>query len=359
MKPKIRYVLIQGLFIINFLLVFGLFNVNASSDIPKKIFILHSYEADHICGKPQHDGVIAALEKAGFNKKEDLEIEAYYMDTKRKNNTPKLITEQGRKALERIRSFSPQILVILDDNAFRSVAIDLINSPIAIVFSGMNNQPENYNQIKPCIDSRSHPGHNITGVYEKLHIVDAIRVHKRLFPGLKKIMILVDPSPTGQAISEQIKIEVKEGSAACDWEMKITRNWEEYQAEIRAINMDPEIGVIYPAALLLKDRKGKTYTAPEIFAWTIQNSKKPEIALNFAFTHLGLFGGAAVDFYSMGYQAGQMVARILKGEDPGNITIEDARRYALVFNIKRAEQLGIKIPSDILMAADEVVSDNL
>ena len=33
-------------------------------------------------------------------------------------------------------------------------------------------------------------------------------------------------------------------------------------------------------------------------------------------------------------------------------------RYALVFNIKRAEQLGIKIPSDILMAADEVVLDS-
>jgi ABC-type uncharacterized transport system substrate-binding protein len=108
---------------------------------------------------------------------------------------------------------------------------------------------------------------------------------------------------------------------------------------------------------LLKDCKETTYTAPEIFAWTIQNSNKPEIALNYEFTRLGLFGGAAVDFYSMGCQAGQMVARILRGENPGNIPIEDARRYALVFNIKRAEQLGIKISPDILMAADEVVLD--
>ncbi|MCK4605498.1 MAG: hypothetical protein KAU41_12550 [Deltaproteobacteria bacterium] len=358
MKSKIRHVLIQGLFIINFLLVFGLFNVNASSDIPRRIFILHSYEAGHICGQPQHDGVIAALKKAGFNKKEGLEIEAYYMDTKRKNNTPKLMMVQTRKALKKIRSFSPQVLVTLDDNAFRTVALDLVDSPVPIVFSGMNSQPEHYNLIKPCIDSRSHPGHNITGVYEKLHIVDAIRVHTKLFPGLKKIRIFTDPSRTGQAISKQIKIEIKEGSIACDWEVKITRNWEEYQTEICATNMDSDVGAIYPAALLLKDRKGKTYTSPEILAWTVQNSKKPEIALNYAFTRLGLFGGAAVDFYSMGCQAGQMVVRILRGEDPGNIPIEEARRYALVFNIKRAEQLGIKIPSDILMAADEVVLDS-
>ena len=58
----------------------------------------------------------------------------------------------------------------------------------------------------------------------------------------------------------------------------------------------------------------------------------------------------------MGCQAGEMVARILRGEDPGDMPIEEARRYALVFNLRRAEQLGIKIPSDILMAADEVVS---
>ena len=359
MKTKIKHILIQGLFIMFFLLFFGLFNVNASSDIPRKIFILHSYEAGHVCGQPQHDGVIAALEKAGFNKKEGLEIETYYMDTKRKNNTPKLMMVQARKALKKIRSFSPQVLVTLDDNAFRTVALDLVDSPVSIVFSGMNSQPENYNQITPCIDSRSHPGHNITGVYEKLHIVDAIRVHTKLFPGLKKIRMFVDPSRTGQGISKQIELEIKEGSIACNWEVKITRNWEEYQGEIRATNMDSDVGVIYPATLLLKDGKGKTYTAPEILAWTIQNSKKPEIALNYAFTRLGLFGGAAVDFHSMGCQAGQMVARILRGENPGNIPIEDAQRYALVFNIKRAEQLGIKIPTDILMAADEVIIDSL
>jgi len=50
------------------------------------------------------------------------------------------------------------------------------------------------------------------------------------------------------------------------------------------------VGGIYPAALLLKDAAGRTRTAPEIFAWTAAHSKKPEIALNYAFTRMGLFG---------------------------------------------------------------------
>ena len=41
----------------------------------------------------------------------------------------------------------------------------------------------------------------------------------------------------------------------------------------------------------------------------------------------------------------------------GKIPIEEAERYALVFNMGRAKQLSIEIPPDILMAADEVVAE--
>jgi ABC-type uncharacterized transport system substrate-binding protein len=52
-----------------------------------------------------------------------------------------------------------------------------------------------------------------------------------------------------------------------------------------------------------------------------------------------------------------MAVRILQGEKPGDIPIEDARRYALVFNLDRARELGIQIPPDVLLAADEVIAD--
>ena len=344
-----------------FLAVFFLFSSNvsavaSSSDSPYRVFILHSYEDGHICGQPQHDGIVAAMEKSGFKANENLRIETYHMDTKRKNNTTELMEEQAQIALKKIRTFHPDVLVTLDDNAFRTVALELVDTPLPIIFSGMNGQPEDYHKKRPCIDSRSRPGHNITGVYEKLHIADAIRIHSRLFPGLKKVKLFVDPSPTGNAISRQIRHEMEEEVISSAWEMKMAMTWEEYQDEIRSVNSDPDVGAIYPAALLLKDRVGNSYTAPQIFAWTIENSKKPEIALNYAFTRLGLFGGAAVDFYAMGTQAGRMVAEILHGKHPGNMAVEDAQRYALAFNLGRARQLELTIPPDILMAADEVVA---
>jgi ABC-type uncharacterized transport system substrate-binding protein len=333
----------------------SIWTVKAESE-PHHVFILHSYEENHVCGQPQHDGVVAALEKAGFTENKNLEIQTYFMDTKRKNNTPELMEEQAQLALKKINDFRPQVLVTLDDNAFRTVALKLVDKPLSIVFCGMNGQPEDYNKKVPSMDSRSRPGHNITGVYEKLHLVDAVRVHSKLRPDLKKIKMFVDTSPTGRAIYKQMKLEIERESLPCSWEIHVAKSWEEYQREIRSANKDSDVGVIYPAALLLKDREGNSYTAPKIFAWTTQNSNKPEIALNYAFTRMGLFGGAAVDFYAMGSQAGKMVAKILHGENPGNISIEEAYRYALAFNLDRAEKLGLEIPLEILMAADEVVS---
>lgn len=355
MQSFLKASLLLGLII---LIIICCISTSANALSPPKIFILHSYGKGNICGQPQHDGLIAALQKAGYVEGHNVTFDVYYMDTKRRNNTPELIFKQAQIALQKIRSVHPSVLVTLDDNAFRSVALKLVDTPLPIVFSGMNGQPEDYNRHVYFMDSRFSPGHNITGVYEKLHIADAFRVHCRLFPDTRKIKIIVDRSPTGKAVFKQIKIELAKESVPCMWHIRVVRTWEEYQEQIRRANMNPEISALYPVALLLKDRSRKTYTAPQIFSWTVKNSIKPELAVNYAFTRLGLFGGAAVDFFAMGQQAGQMVVRVLNGEGPGQIPIEEAQKYALTFNLKRAEQLGIKIPEDIIMAADDIVIDN-
>jgi hypothetical protein len=47
----------------------------------KRLFIVHGYESGHICGQPQHDGVLKALAEAGWAAEANLVVEAYYMDT--------------------------------------------------------------------------------------------------------------------------------------------------------------------------------------------------------------------------------------------------------------------------------------
>ncbi len=325
--------------------------------VQKKLFIIHSYDKNHICGQPQNDGAIKALEDSGWKIGKNLNVAFYYMDTKRKNNTPELIQQQADKALEKIKKFKPDVILTLDDNAFRTVALPLAGTGTGIVFSGMNVQPEVYNKIRHFMDNREHPGQNITGVYEKLHIREAVKVFSKLI-NLKKVLLLDDLSPTGKAILEQVKLELysnqNKNDLPCQIEQKTIRTWEEYKKIIHMINTDPSISAFYPGALLLKNSSGKTYTTRDIIAYTIKHAKKPGIAMNYAFAKMGLLGGASVDFFAMGYQAGQKVAAVLNGAEPGSLPIDDAQRVALVFNISRAKTLGIKIPDDILLSADEI-----
>lgn len=325
------------------------------ADHSQKVFILHSYEKDHVCGRPQSLGVQRALLQAGFGI-EHLVLESYAMDSKRINNTPELLEKQAQIALQKITAFKPDILVTLDDNAFRTVALKLVDSEIQIVFSGMNNIPQRYNQQVQWLNDRQTPGHNITGVYEKIHFSTAVKVQQNIQPDMKKLLILSDNSPTGQALVRQVKAEIAQDKLPVDHEFYITDSLEDYRAKIQQANSE-DVDTLYPIALRLIDKQGTTHTGAEILAWTGKHSLKPSIPLNFAFVQHGLLGGAGVDFEAMGYQAGQMVVDILNGNSAANIPIEDATRYALVFNLERANSLGINIPKDILLAADVIYPD--
>ncbi len=330
-------------------------NYNVFADTWERVFILASYEKDNVCGGPQESGIIKGLNKEGWFEDLNMSIEYYYMDTKRTNNTPSAMKQQAKLALEKINTFRPNVLVVIDDNAFREIGLKLVNrKDISIVFSGMNEQPEDYNNIRFFMINRKTPGGNVTGVYEKLYILRSMDVINRSIsnePG-NKVISITDFSPTGNAINRQIEIELADNKSQMKWEMKRVRNWQEYVELIQRINLDKEVKFIFPIALTLETSDGRTLIAPEIFKWTVKNSLKPEMALNYYFSKLGLYGGAAVDFESMGFLAGKKAGKILNGEKAGDLPIEDAPEYAIVFNIQRAKDLGIKIPLPLLTAAD-------
>ena len=61
------------------------------------------------------------------------------------------------------------------------------------------------------------------------------------------------------------------------------------------------------------------------------------------------------NFPKMWRRGAEMVANILRGAKPGEIPMEQPTEYELVFNLKTAKALGVKIPQSMLVRADRVI----
>jgi putative ABC transport system substrate-binding protein len=226
-----------------------------------------------------------------------------------------------------------------------ALAAKSATSTIPIVFTGVGDPVG-----AGLVDSLARPGGNLTGFSSFAVELNPKRIEllSELVPQAKLIAVLVNPSsPNVESI---IIRDMQESASAKGLQFHVLKagTASELDAAFATLT-ELHAGALFVGGggFFLNRREqvvalASRHAVPAIYAWR-------------EFTAAGGLISYGTPVTESFRQAGGYAARILKGDRPADLPVQQPTTFELVVNLKTASTLGLTVPPSILARADEVI----
>ena len=199
------------------------------------------------------------------------------------------------------------------------------------------------------VASLAHPGENITGfsVLELSVIGKLLELLKQITPNVSRVALIYNPDNPATRFFKQ-----------------------EFENAARALAVEPVIADIHglddiarAIEEMAKLPNGGLLFAPDVTVTALRErvvalvarSRLPAIYSDPAITKAGGLASYSADRIDLFRRSAGYVDRILRGEKPGDLPVQQPTKYELVVNLNTAKTLGLDLPDRLLALADEVI----
>jgi len=274
------------------------------------------------------------LKETGYVEGQNVEVEYRWAEGEN-NRLPALAAELVHR----------QVSVIAAAGTPLAVAAKAATATIPIVFETAGDPIQ-----LGLVASLNRPGGNLTGVTNLNVEVGPKRLEllHELVPAATTFALLVNP--TSSSIAEAFSRTLQAAARALGLQLHVLH-----------ASTERDFDTVF--ATLVQLRPGGLVIMPDVFfiarseqlaALTVRHAI-PAIYHYRPFAAAGglmSYGSSETDFYRL---VGIYVGRILKGEKPGDLPVQQSTKVELIINLKTAKALGLTIPLPLIGRADEVI----
>jgi putative ABC transport system substrate-binding protein len=250
---------------------------------------------------------------------------------------------------DRIRTDAVELVglkpdVILASSDFVVTILQRETSTIPIVFTNITD-PVGLGYVA----SVSHPGGNLTGfaTFEYSLSGKMLEVLKETAPTISRVAVILNPTQA-PLIEMGHAIEAVAPSLGIRVTTAGVRNSAEIENAIETLAGEPNGGlIVLPNPIVNANRQliilmAARYRLPSIYRFRYFVMEGGLVS--YGVDPLDYFRGAAT-----------YIDRILRGEKPSELPVQQPAKFELVVNLKAARAIGLEVPTSLLLRADEVI----